>query len=432
MRATETDEVVDAIVNEEEDFDELDADKITDEQYLFGFTNDEIDSLFDEAKQEGIDEVINEDLVARDGVTDWWNEAIRQELKKEEDELQHRRDAGFVVDFADKPPVDPVLEFLHGVRTPENRLNLSDFKGSTGFGLEELKFYESQMQNGRLFGVQPAGEGDTVPADTSLYVLDDVLGTLNKTNASALFGGKPWAVFGMEGAFMPMDTFDHLPAIEEWADYMRKCGINIAIVSTNDPHTLKAWSLYSGYYGKFHFVSDVDGELAASLGLLKETEYGMRNERYSMLIANNTILKLNWEVTDDLAETLPGPLIQSYKRRIADLQNTTAGLLQEYVKLNTLMESQENIRWYVERFKNRRKDRFKNLKDREDKMKGPGNMKLQTVEEELEEWDEPTDYTSNSAPPSIDTKYRRPRQALSNYLSVLPYYYNDDNKDDLN
>jgi glutaredoxin/glutathione-dependent peroxiredoxin len=118
-------------------------------------------------------------------------------------------------------------------------------------------------------------------------------------STSELFGGKKVALFGVPGAFTGTCSNAHLPGFLKQADALKAKGIDqIVVTAVNDVFVMEAWKRASGAEGKIEFVADGNGEFATALGLTFDASgfgLGTRSKRYSMLIEDGVVKRLNVE-----------------------------------------------------------------------------------------------------------------------------------------
>jgi peroxiredoxin len=114
------------------------------------------------------------------------------------------------------------------------------------------------------------------------------------------FAGKRIALFGLPGAFTPGCHINHLPGFIRNAEGLKAKGIDaIAMTSVNDPFVLAAWSKASGADGVIDFLSDGNADFAKAIGLDSDfaaSGMGVRSKRYSMLVEDGIVKRLNLEV----------------------------------------------------------------------------------------------------------------------------------------
>lgn len=121
----------------------------------------------------------------------------------------------------------------------------------------------------------------------------------NKFETGALVAGKRIAVFGLPGAFTPTCSGKHLPGFVEMADKFRAAGVDeIWCLSVNDAFVMGAWGRDQRVKGKVRMMADGSGELTKALGLefdLAGRGFGVRCQRFSMLVDNGVVKTLNVE-----------------------------------------------------------------------------------------------------------------------------------------
>ncbi len=137
--------------------------------------------------------------------------------------------------------------------------------------------------------------GDKVPSVT----VREVTGNgAQEVKTDDFFRGRRVALFAVPGAFTSTCSAKHLPSYVNNAEALRKKGIDaIACTAVNDPAVMRAWSQHQKAEG-VTMLSDGNGELARALGLNADmSKHGMgdRSRRYSMLVENGVVKKLNIE-----------------------------------------------------------------------------------------------------------------------------------------
>ena len=114
-----------------------------------------------------------------------------------------------------------------------------------------------------------------------------------------LFKGKTVALFAVPGAFTPTCSAKHLPGFVENADALRTKGVDeIVCLSVNDAFVMNAWGKDQNVGSKIKMVADGNGDLTKKLGLeLDGSKFGLgsRSQRYSMLVKDGVVQKLNVE-----------------------------------------------------------------------------------------------------------------------------------------
>jgi glutaredoxin/glutathione-dependent peroxiredoxin len=144
--------------------------------------------------------------------------------------------------------------------------------------------------------------GDKLPDATFKVRENDAF--VDKSTAD-IFSGKKIVLFAVPGAFTPTCSVNHLPGYVENRDVILGKGIDdIAVVSVNDHHVMKAWSEVSGAAGKITFLADGNGAFAKAAGLdidLSGGGLGVRSKRYSMIVDNGIVTTLNIEENPGVA-----------------------------------------------------------------------------------------------------------------------------------
>jgi peroxiredoxin len=118
------------------------------------------------------------------------------------------------------------------------------------------------------------------------------------TTSSEYFRGKRVALFAVPGAFTPTCSARHLPSYVEKASDLKGKGVDeIACISVNDPFVMAAWNKADGS-DDITMLADGNGDFADAIGLVMDgSKFGMgkRSQRYSMLINDGVVEKINVE-----------------------------------------------------------------------------------------------------------------------------------------
>lgn len=116
-----------------------------------------------------------------------------------------------------------------------------------------------------------------------------------------VFAGKTVVLFGVPGAFTPTCSNNHLPGFLENHDAIVAKGVDtIAVVAVNDHFVMGAWEKFTGGSGKILYLADGNGAFTRALGLdadLSGGGLGLRSRRFSMIVENGVVKKLNVEDT---------------------------------------------------------------------------------------------------------------------------------------
>jgi peroxiredoxin len=145
--------------------------------------------------------------------------------------------------------------------------------------------------------------GDRLPAATFRTMTPD--GPAPKTTDD-VFKGKRVVLFAVPGAFTPTCHKNHMPGFVKNADAIKAKGIDtIAVTAVNDVFVMDAWKKASGADGKVEILADGSGDFAKALDLsidLSANGLGVRSKRYSMLVEDGVVKKLNVEDAPGKAE----------------------------------------------------------------------------------------------------------------------------------
>lgn len=121
-----------------------------------------------------------------------------------------------------------------------------------------------------------------------------------------VFKGRKVVLFAVPGAFTPTCSMNHLPGFLAKEAAFKAKGIDeIVVVAVNDVFVMDAWAKQSGAAGKILFLADGSGTFAKAIGLtvdLTERGLGLRSQRYSMLVDDGIVQKLNIEESVGKAE----------------------------------------------------------------------------------------------------------------------------------
>jgi peroxiredoxin len=118
-------------------------------------------------------------------------------------------------------------------------------------------------------------------------------------NTDELFGGKTVALFSVPGAFTPTCSAKHLPGFVQNAAALKAKGIDtIACTAANDVFVMSAWGKDQNTGDNVTMLADGSAAFAKALGLeldLTGRGMGLRAQRYSMVVRDGVIDKLNVE-----------------------------------------------------------------------------------------------------------------------------------------
>jgi peroxiredoxin len=138
--------------------------------------------------------------------------------------------------------------------------------------------------------------GDKMPSGSLTVMSKD---GPKQISTDELFGGKKVALFAVPGAFTPTCSAKHLPGFLEKAGDLKKKGVQtIACLAVNDTFVMDAWGKAQNVGDNISMLADGSAEYTKKLGLeldLNARGLGLRSRRYSMLVDNGIVKKLNLE-----------------------------------------------------------------------------------------------------------------------------------------
>ena len=113
-----------------------------------------------------------------------------------------------------------------------------------------------------------------------------------------IFKGKKVALFAVPGAYTGTCSKQHLPSVVQNAASLKAKGIDtVAMTGVNDISVMDAWKKSSGA-DDVEFLADGNCEFAKAVDLtldLSGAGMGTRSKRYSMLVEDGVVKKLNVE-----------------------------------------------------------------------------------------------------------------------------------------
>ncbi|MBU2979969.1 peroxiredoxin [Alteromonas sp. C1M14] len=136
--------------------------------------------------------------------------------------------------------------------------------------------------------------GSTLP-EVTFGLLKD--GKMTNPHTHDIFGGKRVVVFAVPGAFTPTCSAAHLPGYVALADKIKAKGVDdIVCISVNDAFVMDAWK-QSANADEITMLADGNAYFTKSIGLDMNTSDfgGTRSVRYSMLVEDGEVVKLNVE-----------------------------------------------------------------------------------------------------------------------------------------
>ena len=155
-------------------------------------------------------------------------------------------------------------------------------------------------------------EGDKLPEVTLHHMTEN---GPTPITTSELFGGKKSVLFAVPGAFTPGCSMQHLPGFVSNSDEILSKGVDqIVCLSVNDSFVMDAWGKDKGTGDKILMLGDGNGDFTEATGLTMDGSgfgLGSRSLRYSMIVDDNSITKLN-------LESNPGEIAESSAENILE------------------------------------------------------------------------------------------------------------------
>jgi peroxiredoxin len=125
-----------------------------------------------------------------------------------------------------------------------------------------------------------------------------------------IFKGKKVVLFAVPGAFTPTCNNIHMPSFVNNVSAFKAKGVDtIAVTAVNDVFVLEAWKKASNADGKIEFLADGNGEFAKAIDMIVDASaagLGVRSKRYSMLVEDGVVKRLNVEDAPGKCEVSSG------------------------------------------------------------------------------------------------------------------------------
>ena len=125
-----------------------------------------------------------------------------------------------------------------------------------------------------------------------------------------IFKGKKVALFAVPGAFTGTCHKMHMPTITMNAEALKAKGVDtIAVTAVNDVFVMSAWKRDTDQKDQVEFLADGSADFAKAIGLDADMSgggMGVRSKRYSMLVEDGVVTKLNIEEKPGVVELSGG------------------------------------------------------------------------------------------------------------------------------
>jgi len=139
-------------------------------------------------------------------------------------------------------------------------------------------------------------ENDQIP-NVDIFVMED--GEPVKKNTLVLLKDKKAVIFGLPGAYTSVCSAKHLPGYVNMFDRYKKKGIDYIIcISVNDPFVMNAWGKEHNVGNKILMIGDPFLNFTQAIGADVDKSargLGIRSNRYTMLVDNLKVVKLQEE-----------------------------------------------------------------------------------------------------------------------------------------
>jgi len=139
-------------------------------------------------------------------------------------------------------------------------------------------------------------ENDNVP-NSEIFVLEN--GEPIKKNIEDLFKNKKTVIFGLPGAYTSVCSAKHLPGYLNMYQQFKDKGIDqIICISVNDPFVMNAWGKENNVGDKIIMIGDPFLDFTKAIGAEVDKSgrgLGIRSNRYTMLVDNMKVIKLQEE-----------------------------------------------------------------------------------------------------------------------------------------
>ena len=139
-------------------------------------------------------------------------------------------------------------------------------------------------------------EKDTIPS-SEVFILKS--GEPVKIDISELLRNKKVVLFGLPGAYTSVCSAKHLPGyVEAYEAYKKKGVDHIICISANDPFVMDAWGKSQNVEDKIIMIGDPLLSFTKSIGAEVDKTargLGIRSNRYTMLIDNLKVIKIQEE-----------------------------------------------------------------------------------------------------------------------------------------
>ena len=139
-------------------------------------------------------------------------------------------------------------------------------------------------------------ENENIP-NSEIFVLEN--GEPTKKNIEELLKNKKAIIFGLPGAYTSVCSAKHLPGYINLYKEFKEKGIDyIFCISVNDPYVMNAWGKDNDVGDKITMIGDPYLDFTKAIGAEVDKSgrgLGIRSNRYTMLVDNMKVIKLQEE-----------------------------------------------------------------------------------------------------------------------------------------
>jgi len=139
-------------------------------------------------------------------------------------------------------------------------------------------------------------ENEKLP-NSEIFILEN--GEPIKKNIEELLKSKKVVIFGLPGAYTSVCSAKHLPGyVNMYQEYKNKGIDQIICVSVNDPFVMNAWGKENNVEDKIIMLADPFLSFTKAIGAEIDKSgrgLGVRSNRYTMLIDNMKVIRLQEE-----------------------------------------------------------------------------------------------------------------------------------------
>jgi peroxiredoxin len=139
-------------------------------------------------------------------------------------------------------------------------------------------------------------ENDNIP-NSEFFIIEN--GNPVKKNTLEFFKDKKVVLFGLPGAYTSVCSAKHLPGYVDNHEKYKSKGVDyIVCISVNDPFVMEAWGKSQNVLDKIVMMADPFLDFTKAIGAdidKIDRGLGIRSNRYTMLIDNLKVIKLEEE-----------------------------------------------------------------------------------------------------------------------------------------